>query len=74
MAVLEIKENVRLKLELDGGLDGDKEIIKSKIYTRIRPEATSQDLFDVANNLAGLQVLPLSKVKRLEEVHIKEEI
>ncbi len=32
MAIRTIKENTRLKLELDGGMDGDKQIIKSKNF------------------------------------------
>ena len=28
-------ENTRLKLELDGGMDGDKQIIKSKTFSRV---------------------------------------
>ena len=73
MAVIDIRENTRLKLELDGGMDGNKQIIKSKTFTRVKPTAENQDLYDVAQALAGLQSLPLSKVKRLEEVQLKEE-
>lgn len=73
MAVVGIKESVRLKLELDGGMDGDRQIIKSKTYSRIKPEAEDEDLYEVAASLVGLQTLPLSKVKKLEEIHLLEE-
>ncbi|NLW22195.1 MAG: DUF1659 domain-containing protein [Tissierellia bacterium] len=73
MAVVDIKENVRLKLELDGGMDGNRQIIKSKIFSKVKPTAESQDLYEVAQSLADLQSLPLYKVKRLEEIQIVEE-
>ncbi|NLY77183.1 MAG: DUF1659 domain-containing protein [Tissierellia bacterium] len=74
MAVKDVKDNVRLKLEFDGGLDGNRQIIKSKIFTKIKPEVASDDLYQVAQSLAGLQTMPLYKVKRLEEVELVEEI
>jgi hypothetical protein len=73
MAVVDIKESVRLKLELDGGMKGDKQIVKSKIFSKVKPTAESQNLYEVAKSVAGLQTLPLSKVKRLEEIQIVEE-
>ncbi|HHV38342.1 MAG TPA: DUF1659 domain-containing protein [Tepidimicrobium sp.] len=73
MAIVGIKESVRLKLELDGGMDGNRQIIKSKTYSRIKPDAEDEDLYEVAASLVGLQTLPLSKVKRLEEIHLLEE-
>lgn len=73
MAVIDIKESVRLKLELDGGMVGDRQITKSKIFSKVKPTAVNEDLYQIAGSLAGLQTLPLSKVKRLEEIHLKEE-
>ncbi len=73
MAVMDVKENVRLKLELDGGMEGDRQVIKTKIYNKIKPEAASEDIYQVAQSLAGLQKMPLLKVKKLEEVEIIEE-
>ncbi|HSH35665.1 DUF1659 domain-containing protein [Schnuerera sp.] len=73
MAVVDIKENVRLKLELDGGMDGDRHVIKSKTLSRVKPTVENEDLFSVAQSLSGLQTLPLFKVKRLEEIELREE-
>ncbi len=73
MAVVDIKESVKLKLELDGGMDGDKQIIKSKVFSKVKPTAESEALYGVAKSLAALQTLPLSKVKRLEEIQLIEE-
>lgn len=73
MAVTDIKNNVRLKLELDGGFDGNRQIIKSKTFSRIKTDATSEDLFEAAQSLSSLQTLPLYKVKKLEEIELVEE-
>lgn len=73
MAVKDIKDNIRLKLELDGGMDGNKQIIKSKTFTKVKTDVVNDDLFAVAQSIAGLQTLPLHKVKRLEEIELVEE-
>lgn len=73
MAVTGIKDNVRLKLELDGGMVGDRQIIKSKTFSKVKPEAEDEELYQVAISLAGLQTLPISKVKRLEEIQLLDE-
>ncbi len=74
MAVIDQKDNLRLKLEFDGGIENNRQVVKSKIYTKIKPNATSEDLYQVAITLAGLQTMPLLKVKKLEEVELVEEI
>lgn len=73
MAVVDIKENVRLKLELDGGMEGNKQIIKSKTFSKVKPEVDNENLYEVATSLAGLQNLPLFRVKKLEEIQLKNE-
>jgi hypothetical protein len=73
MAVVDIKESVRLKLELDGGMNGDKQIVKSKIFSKVKPTVESENLYGAAKSLASLQTLPLTKVKRLEEIQLVEE-
>ena len=74
MAVIDQKDNLRLKLEFDGGIENNRQVVKSKIYTKIKQNATSEDLYQVAITLAGLQTMPLLKVKKLEEVELVEEI
>lgn len=73
MAVVDIKENTRLKLELDGGLVGDKHVVKSKTFSKIKTNAANEDLYNVARSLVDLQTLPLMDVKRLEEIRLVEE-
>lgn len=73
MAVTDIKENVRLKLELDGGMEGSRQIIKSKTFTKVKPTVENEDLYEIAESLAGLQTYPIYKVKRLEEIQLVRE-
>lgn len=73
MAIISVKENVRLKLELDGGTVGNKQITRTKTFSKIKPASADEDVYGVAESLAGLQFLPLSKVKRLEEIYLREE-
>ncbi len=73
MALVAIKENTRLKLELLVGMDGDKAIIKSKTYSRVKPSTLDEDLYEVGQSIGSLQILPIYKVKRLEEIELVDE-
>ncbi len=73
MALVTIKDNTRLKLELLVGMDGDKAIIKSKTYSRVKPDTLDEDLYQAAQSIANLQIMPVHKIKRLEEIELVEE-
>lgn len=73
MAIRPITSNLRLKLELDGGMEGDKQIIKSKTFSRIKAEAGNEDLYQVGVSLGQLQEYPVEAVKKLEEIELVEE-
>lgn len=73
MAIQEIKENTTLKIELDGGTVDGKQKIKSKTFNKVKVTAENQELFKTATVLANLQSKDLLKVKRIEEVVLKEE-
>lgn len=66
MAVSETKNPSTLKIKFDCGLnDNGKTIVKSRTFSNIADNATSQDILDVANALIGLQnhdVLEILKV------------
>ena len=47
MAVIDVKESVRLKLELDGGMVGDRQITKSKIFSKVKPTAANEELYQI---------------------------
>ena len=73
MAIRTISENTRLKLELDGGMDGDKVIMKSKTFSKVKAEAADEDLYLVGQALGELQTLPIASIKKLEEIQLVEE-
>ena len=57
MAVSETKNASSLKLKFDCGMNDDgKTVIKSRTYSNIKADATSQDVFDVARALVDLQI------------------
>ncbi|MGL5752710.1 MAG: DUF1659 domain-containing protein [Paraclostridium sp.] len=66
MAVSETKNASSLKLKLDCGTDNDgKSIVRSRTYSNVKADATSQDILDVANALIGLQIhSPLEILKQ----------
>lgn len=73
MAVKEAKEARKLKLELDGGMKGDKQIIKTKTYSKVKVDAVNDDIYAVGTSLAGLQEKQLLKVKKIEEMYLYQE-
>lgn len=73
MAVKEAKEASKLKLELDGGMKGDKQIIKTKTYSKVKVDAVNDDIYAVGTSLAGLQKKQLLKVKKIEEMYLYQE-
>ena len=66
MTVSETKNPSVLKIKFDCGLNDDgKTIVKSRTFSNVADNATSQDVLDVANALIGLQnhdVLEILKV------------
>lgn len=57
MAVSETKNASSLKLKFDCGMNDDgKTVIKSRTYSNVKSDATSQDVFDVAKALVDLQI------------------
>lgn len=68
-----IKENTRLKLELDGGIVNNKPVKKAKTFNNVNSEAINEDIYLVGRSLAGLQSLELLGVKKLEEITLFEE-
>lgn len=73
MAVNTTAQDSKLKLQLDGGLDGKgNTIVKSKTLSKLKSTAVNDDVYDVATSLAGLQTLPLLSVRRIDEVEITQ--
>lgn len=56
MSVSEYKSPSSLKIRLSKGMDLEtsKEIFKTRTYQRLKNDASTQDVFEVGNCLAGL--------------------
>ena len=73
MAVLETPLGSTLRITLETGFDLDgSPINKNRNFRNVKPNATNQDVFDVANLLVSLQQHTLSAVQRIDEVHLDE--
>ena len=55
MAVLEAKNPSSLKIKLDLGMVDGKTKVRSKTFSNLKHDATSQDVYDVAVSLMALQ-------------------
>ncbi len=68
MAVTTMNNPSSLRVKLDAGRDDStgNTIVKSKTYSNIKPEATSQAIYDVATALEGLQEFPVLEVVKID--------
>jgi hypothetical protein len=73
MAIEVMAEKKTLKLELDAGVVDGRQRISSKSYSNVKLDATDDNIHASGEVLAGLQTLPLMKVKKVEESIITNE-
>ena len=68
MSVIEGKNPTSLRMKFDLGLDEvtNKTKVKSKTYSNIRPQASSQDIYDVATKIESLQEYSVIEICRIE--------
>ena len=68
MAVTTMNNPSSLRVKLDAGRDDStgNTIVKSKTYSNIKPEATSQAIYDVATALEGLQESSVLEVVKID--------
>lgn len=68
--------NARLQLQLDFGQNEDgRRITRTRTYSNINSDASDQDIYDVAQALAGLQshgVIAVRKVDQTELVDVED--
>lgn len=73
MAVVSVKNLSTLKLKFDCGLNNlGKVIIKTKSLSNVKPEASDDDLFQVAKALSDLQEHTLFDVIVVDSTTISE--
>ncbi|GAW93492.1 DUF1659 domain-containing protein [Calderihabitans maritimus] len=68
MAVTVVPLESTLRLELVTGTDANgNPVVRTSSYRGIKPAAADQDVFDVAQAIAGLQVHTLNRISRVNE-------
>lgn len=72
MAVMSLPSPSRLQLRLLVGIEEGKEIFRLRTFGNVNPEATDQDLMDVAQALGGLQIHEVDAVRRLDQADLVE--
>ena len=64
----------RLQMRLVTGLDENMNpILRTRSYSNVKPGASNEDLFAVAQGMGGLQVHTVSAVRRVDEFELEEE-
>lgn len=67
MAVQRTPEVTRLQLQLQTGIGEDnKPIIRSRSFSNVKTDAVDEDVYAVAQSLAGLQQHLLLAVRRID--------
>lgn len=74
MAVIATELEGKVKVTLNAGNDEDgNAIIKSKTFSRVKSDATDDNIYAVANGIAGLQEYPVNSIRKFEEYDLIEE-
>lgn len=74
MAVSKVSIGSVLKLELQTGVDQKgNPVYRNKSFSNVKPTASDENLFDVAESLAALQDYPLNNILRVDNAHIVED-
>jgi len=73
MAVTAVPSRTTLRLRLQTGVDenGDP-VYVNRSYSNIKTSATDQGLYNVATQIAGLQVHTLTNIRRVDEKYLEE--
>ncbi|HHW02459.1 MAG TPA: DUF1659 domain-containing protein [Thermoanaerobacterales bacterium] len=75
MAVIVTPVDSSLQIIVQTGVDeNNKPVFKTRSYTRVKTDATDQDLMDVAKQLAGLQAHPVNSIRRVTESELVEQV
>jgi len=75
MPIMPNQANSKLKLVLNTGLDeNNKNIVKSKTFSNIKPAISNEDLYELGTAISDLQSYPLLNLVRYEEYELINEI
>ncbi|MBS3899974.1 MAG: DUF1659 domain-containing protein [Dethiobacter sp.] len=68
MAIILEKNFTRCQVSLQDGTDEQgNPILVNRLFGRIFPDTTHQDLYDVVQAIMGLQELPVRTIRRLDD-------
>ncbi len=74
MAVSVTPAGSRLSLLLKvGEKENGQPLVKTKSFSGVKPEATDQNVFDVALEISGLQQHSLEAISRVNQLDLAEE-
>ena len=75
MAVTTNQADSKFKVVLNGGVDDDnKTIVKSKTFSKVKPAADNETLYELSVAITDLQVYELTSIVRYDEYELIEEI
>ncbi|MCF6095308.1 DUF1659 domain-containing protein [Microaerobacter geothermalis] len=73
MPVISTPNFSRIVIAFQTGVDANGNPVKqSKSYNRVKPSSTDQDVYDVANALAGLQSNPVLSIQRFDQEELSQ--
>lgn len=72
MAVNAMVKGVKLQIKYLGPVVDEKQTYISKTYSKVRPEALDQDIYDVAGIIAGLQTNGVFSIGKAEDSELVE--
>ncbi len=68
MAVTLLPNYSRCQVRLQKGVDGQGEpVYTTRTFSRIRPQASHQDIYDAITSLLSLQALPVVSLRRIDD-------
>jgi len=72
MAVEAVVKSVKLQIRYLGQVVNGRQTYITKTYSRVKPEASDQDIYDVAGVLAGLQTNAVYSISKAEDSELIE--
>ena len=66
MAVREVKNPSSLRIKLDLGMEDGRTKVRSKTFSSVKHDASSQNVYDVAEALMGLQEYQTIEVAKID--------
>lgn len=72
MAVEAVVKSVKLQIRYLGQVLNGRQTYITKTYSKVKPEASDQDIYDVAGTIAGLQTNAVYSISKAEDSELIE--